>query len=102
MALSTQGSFLSRSTCIFVFGQLYLDWSLIHVDETMNIVEETLDSIVHKQSYIEDTYNTVAELLEHCKSLKKSIDAFSGTIYMKDITKTHGICLLIDSSLYET
>lgn len=45
----------------------------------MSTVEETLDSVVQKQSYVEETYNTVTELLEHCRSLQRSFAAINGT-----------------------
>jgi hypothetical protein len=45
----------------------------------MNIIEETLDSVVLRQSYVEETYETVSELLEHCKQLQRGLNSISGT-----------------------
>ena len=44
----------------------------------MSAVEETLDAVVQKQSYVEEFYNTVTELLEHCKHLHSSFASISG------------------------
>ena len=45
----------------------------------MNSVEESLDTVVERQSYVEETYDTVSELLEQCRALQAQLSASSGT-----------------------
>lgn len=46
-----------------------------------NHLEETLDSLVQRQSYIEDAYNSVSELLELCKELQGGFNSALGMIH---------------------
>jgi hypothetical protein len=45
----------------------------------MNHVEEALDIVVQKQSYVEETYTSVTDLLETCKRLRDGLDLLAGT-----------------------
>lgn len=55
----------------------------------MNTMEESLDTIVERQSYVEETYETVTELLELCRSLQRDWSSSSGAYYRnKEVHQT--------------
>ena len=49
----------------------------------MNLIEESLDLVVQRQVYVEESYDKVCELLETCKQLQQDLCAISGTFPSK-------------------